>query len=279
MIFKNRAEHGFFILKIVNFIILSLISVTVMSPVHAWWDYGHKVISNIAERHLHDGTKTAIKSFSEGKSLEDLSIWPDKIKSNPRWSHTRPWHYINIDDKETLNTAARNQNGDVLKALVIQYMKIADTALTNRQRWQALGLFIHFTGDIHQPLHVGRKDDRGGNAIDIKWIDTSNKVNLHQVWDGLLIENDLSIHEYAKKLDVPSAEDIVNWQTATFADWARESGNLRDQVYDFGAMNILRKTPRLGEAYALKNKSVAQERILISGIRLAGALNALFSEK
>ena len=97
-------------------------------------------------------------------------------------------------------------------------MKVGDRSLTNQNRWQALNFFVHLTGDIHQPLHVGRKDDLGDNTIDIQWMNQRDKVNLHQVWDGLLIENNLSIRDYAKKLDIASSEDNIHWQSATFAD-------------------------------------------------------------
>ena len=198
-----------------------------MSPTYTWWDCSHKVVSHIADRHLHCSTKNVIKSFYEGKSLEDLSIWPDEINARQGWIHTRPWHYISIDDNETLSTVTRSRNGDVLKALVIQYMKVGDRSLTNQNRWQALNFFVHLTGDIHQPLHVGRKDDLSDNTIDIQWMNQRDKVNLHQVWGGLLIENNLSIRDYAKKLDIASSEDTIHWQTATFADWARESKKLK----------------------------------------------------
>ena len=116
--------------------------------------------------------------------MEDHSIWPDEINARQGWIHTRPWHYISIDDNETLSTVTRSRNGDVLKALVIQYMKVGDRSLTNQNRWQALNFFVHLTGDIHQPLHVGRKDDLSDNTIDIQWMNQRDKVNLHQVWVG-----------------------------------------------------------------------------------------------
>src|SRR5260370_19352158 len=45
---------------------------------------------------------------------------------------------------------------------------------------------VHFVGDVHQPLHVGRRDDRGGNDIQVTWFGES--TNLHAVWDEKIIE-------------------------------------------------------------------------------------------
>ena len=46
---------------------------------------------------------------------------------------------------------------------------------------------IHLVGDIHQPLHVGRAEDRGGNDIRVNFFD--KKSNLHSVWDSDMINN------------------------------------------------------------------------------------------
>ena len=97
----------------------------------------------------------------------------------------------------------------MLEALAIQYMRVADRSLTNRQQWQALAFFVHFSAEIHQPLYLYRRNDRGGNNLDVKSIDHRNNFNLHQIWGGLLVKNDRPIHKYAKKLDADRVKDIV----------------------------------------------------------------------
>ena len=60
----------------------------------------------------------------------------------------------------------------------------------------ALALLVHLVGDVHQPLHVGRGPDRGGNSIDVYWF--GEPVVLHEVWDEGLIEKEaLSFTEFA----------------------------------------------------------------------------------
>ena len=193
-----------------NYVTLALISDTVMSPACAWNNYDHKLVANILERHLHSMTNNAIVCFHEGKSLKYTSIWPYKITSRKSWSHTQPRYTININDKRTFSGIIRNRSGDVLEALAIQYMRVADRSLTNRQQWQALAFFVHFSAEIHQPLYLYRRNDRGGNNLDVKSIDHRNNFNLHQIWGGLLVKNDRPIHKYAKKLDADSVEDTVN---------------------------------------------------------------------
>ncbi len=49
---------------------------------------------------------------------------------------------------------------------------------------------MHFVGDIGQPLHGAEHDhDAGGNKAMVSYgIYTTDRLNLHSVWDGLLAE-------------------------------------------------------------------------------------------
>ena len=42
---------------------------------------------------------------------------------------------------------------------------------------------FHLVGDLHQPLHTGYPDDKGGNLIDVSYLYKSYHTNLHTVWD------------------------------------------------------------------------------------------------
>ena len=49
----------------------------------------------------------------------------------------------------------------------------------------------HLVGDLHQPLHVGDKTDRGGNEVAVVIDGREGRgVNLHSIWD-----RDLGDHE------------------------------------------------------------------------------------
>ena len=41
-------------------------------------------------------------------------------------------------------------------------------------------------GDIHQPLHAGFAEDRGGNSVDVRF--NGRRENLHSLWDTALVE-------------------------------------------------------------------------------------------
>ena len=137
------------------------------------------------------------------------------------------------------------------------------------ERAKALRFLAHFIGDLHQPLHVGRRDDRGGNEILVTW--QGEVSNLHHVWDSDMIDaTRLSFSEYAEFIDHASDEEIAAWQGSTLLDWIAESGALREQVYDIGF-------GRLGADYSYRNLPVVERRMLQAGVRLAGLLNSIFT--
>jgi len=240
---------------------------------------GHRIIIGIAENHLSKKTARAVASIST--DLSELALWPDKIRGIPAWRKSKYWHYINVADHEQLKTAKRSSRGDVLSALNHSYSQLADSQLSARERLEALGFFIHFAGDIHQPLHVGRRDDRGGNSIKIKWPKRTKPTNLHWVWDsGLLSMAKLSVEDYIAQLDVISEKQVQQWQQDDFLDWAEESKLLRSQVYEFGlktpAANVEKKPFTMTADYINRNQPIIEKRLLMAGIRLAGKLNQLF---
>jgi len=50
---------------------------------------------------------------------------------------------------------------------------------TKAQKMEALKFLVHFVGDAHQPMHVSRKEDKGGNTIQVRF--DNQCTNLHSV--------------------------------------------------------------------------------------------------
>jgi len=118
------------------------------------------------------------------------------MRSDPAWHHASPWHYVNIGDDETYETAQKNPEGDVVEAIQRLTGVLRDSQATPQDKVVAVKFLVHFVGDIHQPLHVGRHDDQGGNTIQVQWFGAPS--NLHKVWDEQLIEaQKLSFSEFA----------------------------------------------------------------------------------
>lgn len=234
---------------------------------------GHRTVAQIASQHLTAITQANLMEITDGDPLAELATWPDDIKSNSDWNYTKPWHYVSIDDDESFDDFERSDKGDVLEALDRFEAQLRDPNIQGEQKRQALAFYIHFVGDIHQPLHVGRRDDLGGNKTKVTWF---NKLtNIHSVWDGGMIDQQqLSFSEYAIFLDNVTQEQIQQWQTAEYLNYAKESKQFRSQVYDFGDQSS--SLPELGYQYSAKNIEVVNLRMQQAGIRLAGTLNDIF---
>ena len=83
-------------------------------------------------------------------------------------------------------------------------------------------MLIHLVGDVHQPLHVGRPEDQGGNKVRVLWF--NEPKNLHQVWDTELISSqNLSYTEYAKAINFVSKDQRKAWQQQKASFWFYDS--------------------------------------------------------
>ena len=124
-------------------------------------------------------------------------------------------------------------------------------------------------GDAHQPLHVGRDEDQGGNKISVTWF--GKPSNLHIVWDELLVDfQQWSYTEYATVLDVADKATIAQLQSGSLEDWLYESHVVSDRIYD----NI-KPDSKLSYRYNYLFVQDLNDQLLKGGLRLARILNEL----
>lgn len=245
-----------------------------ISPVNTntktWGKTGHRVVGEIASHYLTPEAQQAVNRILGDETLASASIWMDQIKSDSKWDYTHPWHYVTIPAGETYKESEKSPEGDIIKALrtIIDDLKAGNLSIEKEA--QDVKMLIHLVGDIHQPLHVGDRDDRGGNGVDVEWF--WEPSNLHRVWDsGIINETLLSYTELASSINHPTQAQIQKWQNATILDWAYESRALAAKVYD------LPKDHEINYDYMYRNYPIIQKRLLMAGIRLAGVLNDIYS--
>jgi hypothetical protein len=244
-------------------------------PAVAFGPSGHRLAGHIAEQHLCAETRLALKPLLAGRTLAEAGLWPDTIRRLPEWAHTKPWHYLNVSDHGSVARVARQNPDNVLAALARFEKELGDTSLGNEPRGLALRFVVHFAVDIHQPLHVGRAGDRGGNLIPV--LVGARETNLHAVWDGepLRLPGGPGPLEKAHSLPVPVAADVQRWQLASPLDWARESQALRSQVYALSGPGG--RPVALPSAYLDRARALVDQRLVQAGVRLAGRLNAILA--
>jgi len=242
----------------------------------SWGVTGHRVVAEIAQHHLSKKAKKELFKLFGNESLAWWSNWPDFIKSDTThtWDGVSPWHYVNIAgnmDKETFINTLKNLPGKNLYTQIkAMTAELKDKSLPIEQRQTALRFLIHFVGDLHQPLHVGRAEDQGGNKIIVYWFD--KKTNLHSLWDSGLIDfQQYSFTEYANQLNIAPEEQIKAWQQSSLEDWFYESYVLANKVYASAEAEA-----KLGYQYNYIFQKDLDNQLLKGGLRLAGILNEAF---
>jgi len=257
------------------------------SPALAWGKTGHRVVAAIADTQLSGLARAHIKEILGGaESLDEAANWPDEMRSAPGafWQKSAtPWHYV------TLNGIIYDHappEGDALEALSHFRSVLQDPNASLADKQLALRFVVHLVGDLHQPLHVGKCCDKGGNDVKVSWF--GKPTNLHAVWDSQLIDDEqLSFTELAAKLERHTSEtDIVSWWDINPRDWISESAEIREQIYaniPSPAKPKDKKSkgealPDLSYTYVYKFTPVVERRLQQAGVRLAAYLNDIYSK-
>lgn len=123
-------------------------------------------------------------------------------------------------------------------------------------------------GDAHQPMHISRKEDKGGNTIQLRFDDKG--TNLHSLWDSGLIGHEASA-DMARDYDTATPAEIRQWQADSPLEWIWESYQISSRLYAG-----VKPGQQIDEAYYQKYIPVIRKRVDQAGIRLAGELNKLF---
>ena len=232
---------------------------------------GHRIAGLIAQERLCVEAEREVRSLGRGQGLDQLGLWPDWIRGEPEWQHSAPWHYMNIPDGARLEDYRHPPEGDILWAIRHFAARLADPQESIDERRDALRFLAHFVVDLHQPLHVGRESDRGGNRIDVD-PGTGGPVNLHRFWDTDAVAlSGLEVEDYVRSLAGLIEANARAWEQDTLMDWARESQALRPDVYDFGG-----RGNRLSSDYLENAERTTRLRLAQAGVRLAAEINLAF---
>jgi hypothetical protein len=241
----------------------------------SWGVLGHRTVAKIAGMHLTPNARAAVEYYLGNQTMSDVSTYPDEILREEQYRYTAPWHYINVTlgyDYGQFSAAVHNLQGDnVYTALQKCENDLRDHSKTKDEKAFALKFVIHLVGDLHQPMHVSRAEDKGGNTIKVTF--NGQDANLHSLWDTRLIEHqELNYEQLAVKYDHATPEQIRQWQSDDLMKWLFESYQFSARIYADAS-----KSTDFDEAYYQAHLPVIQQRIEQAGIRLAGVLNSIFT--
>lgn len=238
----------------------------------SWGFKGHRAVATIAQKHLTSNTAYVVSAYLKGESMADVATWADENRNNA----TAPWHFLNLPlglSHEAFVKFVSESDNNVYTAILKTEASLKDKSLAPDQKNEALKYLIHLVGDAHQPMHISRKEDKGGNTIQVRF---DNKgTNLHSLWDSKLIDHEgLSEADIARTYDVATTAQIKQWQSDSPMEWLWESYQVSGELYA-----QVKPGQDIDEAYYQHYIPVIRKRIDQAGIRLAGELNKLFNNE
>lgn len=166
--------------------ILTIVGLATSPAALAWGSDGHKIVAMLAEAQLTPAARKEVDrllALEPGATLPSISTWADEHR-NPA---TAAWHYVNFPRGDCNYQPERDcPDGKCVVAAIDRQIEVLRTSNDDEKRLNALKYVVHFIGDIHQPLHAGYGDDRGGNSYQLQAFMRGS--NLHAVWDTGLIK-------------------------------------------------------------------------------------------
>lgn len=257
---------SFFIFLLVGFLTTSTPSESSL----IWGPTGHRATGKIAEKHLTNKAKKKIDKLLNGESLAFVSTFADQIKSDKKYNQYYSWHYVNMPLDTKYEDSKKNPQGDIVTGInkCIEVLK-SEISSTEDKRF-FLKMLVHFLGDLHQPMHIGRAEDKGGNTIQVQWFGTG--TNLHRVWDENMIKEwKMSYIELANNAQDLSKEQVKTIQKGTVIDWVHDTHKLSKIAYE-----SVKVGENLRYRYSYDHFGTVRIQLQKGGLRLAKLLNDIF---
>ena len=253
-------------LTLFRFVRRALIGATLglAQAANAWGPQGHEVVAALAQARLTTVAKAQVDkllALEPGATLASISKWADKQRSPA----TAGWHFVNFPKGNCSYAPQRDcPDGNCVVGAIMQQLEILGSAAPPEERLTALKYVVHLVADVHQPLHAGYAEDRGGNTYQLEAF--MRGTNLHAVWDFWLIRNLGMSNEalVARLLARPVAPGELN-----VAQAAEESCRIVGTPGYYPGRKV-------DTAYIEQFTPVMEARLVLAGARLAAALNRVW---
>ncbi len=253
-----------------NFIVGLLAFIILTSAAPTWGPTGHRTTGKIAETHLKKSVFKKIDKLLNGESLAFVSTYGDEIKSDKKYKQFYTWHFVNMPFGIQYEDSEKHPKGDLVTGITTCVDILKNKNSTTKDKIFYLKLLVHLVGDLHQPMHVGRVEDKGGNTIQVQWF--GKGTNLHRVWDQDMIEQwNMSYLELANNAKDLTKEQIEAIEKGTVVDWVNEVHQITEQVYASVEVG-----ENLRYKYSYDHFDTVREQLQKGGIRLAKLLNDIF---
>ncbi len=252
--------------------ILSIILLGLLLPVFSYGPIAHRAISLIAYEELTPEARRQVDMILGVKGIVYESTWADEIRSEPeKYSYSYPWHYQNLapgmtsDDLLKMWNNPRSEGDHLFYAM----QEMMNRLKKNKKDAEALKFLIHFTGDLHQPMHLGRKEDLGGNRVPFTWF--GRQTNIHSLWDTFLVEHKkMSFTELAEYLCLTQVSNKAEFKNMTLPEVIQKSYAITNRIYEYN------RDETNNYIYVYHFNKDLDEMMYLGGIQLAKILNEIY---
>lgn len=237
-------------------------------PAPAWGYDVHRLVCELAWRELTPRAQAAVRELLAGdrfaERFSEACVWADEVRRDSAYARYRTAHYVNVPPGASAvdPTVHCADAYCVIEAIRDLVPVVGDRRAPLERRREALKFLAHFVADLHQPLHVGRAEDEGGNRVAVVFLGES--TNLHVVWDASLAQRHLLDPWDAGRLHaLITPIDRARWADLDPVTWANESYQIVERV-------VYRDVDRgvVGDTYAERARYVIEERMLQAAYRL-----------
>lgn len=264
---------------------LLLLALAISPAALAWSALGHRLVGELAERHLTPAAEAQVKLLLAGEpepTLAGVANWADQLRDNNpgEFKRTSRWHYINTPPGTCAYVPARDcpDGNCVIGAIQAQRAILADRSQPLAARRDALKFLVHFVGDVHQPMHANNHTDKGGNDFQISlrtalepeayarklYVNGVMGTNLHAIWDYYILGSEgLDTQQYARRLDALPWPPLPTSPVSGPDAWAGESCRL------IQARHLYPDGHSLDGSYLDAMRPLAEQRIRQAAYRLA----------
>lgn len=246
-----------------------LVAISQPIPALAWGAQGHQVVAKLAQSQLSAPARREVDrllALEPGETLASISTWADE-RRNPT---TAAWHYLNFPrDSCTYDKERDCPDGQCVVGAIEKQTAVLRSKAPDERRLAALKYLVHMVADVHQPLHGGYRDDKGGNTYQVHAFGRGS--NLHALWDSGLIKSlDEDVDTLTARLQRTSASKGAGDLNPVHA--AEESCLIVGEPGFYPE----RKVPA---AYVDRYLPPLEQRLKTAGSRLAGLLNQALNER
>ncbi|WP_339875395.1 S1/P1 nuclease [uncultured Algoriphagus sp.] len=235
----------------------------------AWGQLGHYLIGYMAEKQIKKSVRKKVERVLYPMSIGRSGTWMDEIKSDHAFDYAYSWHYMTSIAGD-YDESIQEKGGNVYAEINRIKGELKQGNLAPEKEAELLKMLIHMVEDIHQPLHVGTGEDKGGNDVRLEYF--GKPTNLHAVWDsGILDSKSMSYTEIGDELSRRLNKELKKgYRAATMQDWLAEAVSARTAVYNLPENN------KISYAYGYENSPLLEERLIAASVRLAQILEEIY---